>query len=496
VGLVVRQQETGPAVSKSLAMHLRRAASAVFAVALAVPLLAVSGASAQTPAGDAVVAFIDTGINPYHAVFRDDSLRGQQHPSTYLPGFPADAEALTLTLDAETYADAVTADCERVWRKVQPGKLYWFPGTKIVGAISFLAPHAVGCSPASASAITGEPFVLDSNGHGTMVASRAASTQYGACATCRIVSVQYPGSVNLVGPGGSEDRPIASIRWAAANAGWIDAQSNSWGPIVPLYDPTGAAGLLTSSAELVRAVEEVSQAHPAFWASGNGAAFRAGVVGHPTLLSPHLTPSAISVGGHDSGFVNLWPGFPPHVVADSCADRAAKHTHLTESGDTVGGGTSAATPYVAGGAAQVLVTARTILGDTRTGVRTGGVVAQGPAGLVPTGPLADGTLTVTELKRLVMVTATTRPLAQAEDGPTCGAGPYGPTPVRWADVPAAYPEYINIGYGAVDRPAVARAEAVLRGAAAAPDRAATDRYFGVDAAARDALHTVFRGPGT
>jgi hypothetical protein len=445
------------------------------------------------PVGDSVIAFVDTGINPYHKVFRDDSPRALQHPSTYIPGYPADAEALNLTFDG-TYLQNVKDDCD-TWKDVKPGKLYWVPGTKIVGAISFEPPSTPTCTAAGMAGAK----IIDLNGHGTMVASRGAAAtaaKYGACGECRIVSVQYPGSVNLVSPGGSTEPVLAAVKWASDNASWIDAQSNSWGPIAPVYDPTGAAGLLAASPALVKQVEASSAAHLAFWASGNGAAFRYGVLGHPTLLSPHLTPSAISVGGHDSGYVNTWPGFPPKLVSDSCDSWAAYRDKVNESGDSVGGGTSAATPFVAGGAGQVLLQARQILGDPETGVASGGVVAKGAAGLVPSGPLADGVFTKDEWRDVVFKTATARPTAQYEDGPACGAGgaPYNETPVKWTDVPAQYPEYVNIGYGAVDRPSLALASKVLLGQSALPARTDTDTYFAAEGTARGALHTVFKGP--
>lgn len=475
-------------------MRVARHVVAAFAAFVAVVgglVGAPASASAEGGAGDAVVAFVDTGINPYHSTFRDDSPRAYQHPSTYIPGFPEDAIALPLTLDAPNYAAAVKADCETVWKDVAPGKLYWFPGTRIVGAISFQTAGNPNCNAANLpSGLT----VLDYNGHGTMVASRGASSEYGACKDCLIVAVQFPTSIPIINPGSSTAPAVNAIKWAADNAGWIDAQSNSWGPFVPLWDPTGAAGLVTANPAIVRAVEEVSQRHAAFWASGNGAAFRGGVAGHPTLLAPHMGPSAILVGGHDSGYVNVWPGFSPHLVSDSCASWAARRDHLTESGDSIGGGTSAATPFVAGGAAAILKDARTLLGATETGV-TDGVVASGAAELVTSGPLADGVFTLAEWRRVVYTTATTRPLRQTEDGPPCStANLYGPTPVQWKDVPDEYPEFLHIGYGAVDRPALQLAAEVLRGTAPMPDRARTDAYFDVDAAARGVSHTVFRGP--
>jgi hypothetical protein len=431
---------------------------------------------------------VDTGINPYHITFRDDSSRARRHPSTYLPGYPKDALALRLSLDEPDYWKAVRADCKRVWSKVEPGKLYWFPGTKIVGAISFSGSSTVNCERSQPSG----GVIRDQNGHGTMVASRAASVEYGACKACLIVSVQFPGTAS-VSVQASRDPSIDAIRWAADNARWIDTQSNSWGPFVPLWEPTGHAGLFTANPELVSAVEEVSSTHPAFWASGNGAVFRAGVTGHPTLLAAHFTPSALMVGGHDSGQVNLWPGFPPHVVSDSCASWAAPPFEISESGDGIGSGTSAATPFAAGGAARILLEARRILGFNGAGVRDD-VVAQGSKGRVKQGPLADGKLTLEEWKELTFKTATPRPEAQHEDGPPCALGPYGPTPLKWSDVPDGYPEYFHIGYGAIDSESWMLARRVLRGEEAMPHRTETDAYFAIDRQIREATHRIFKGP--
>jgi Subtilase family len=454
-----------------------------------------SAAEARTPVQPpelpaAVVALVDTGINPYHDVFRDRSPLAKRHPSTYIPGFPKDAQALRLTFDAPNYWSAVKADCKRVWSKIKPGRLYWFPGTKIVGGIAFDGQTSIDCAAAEPSA---EGRILDAGGHGTMVASRAAGNKYGACERCRVVAVQMPATVNLIDPGPSNDSSIRAITWAAKNASWIDAQSNSWGPIVPLWDPSGRTGLLTSNPELARAVEKVSRRHLAFWASGNGVAFRGGVLGHPSLLSPHLGPSAVIVGGHDSGYMNTWPGFSPHVVSDSCSSWAAYEDELKKSGDSVGGGTSGATPFAAGGAGRILLEARRLLGDDQTGV-SDGVVARGRARGITKGPLKDGKFTIGEWRDVLFKTASERPKTQFEDGPVCDGAQWGPTPVKWTDVPAAYPEYVQIGYGAVDRDSANLASRVLTGSKALPDRGETDQYFTAERAAREVLHQVFTTP--
>ena len=445
---------------------------------------------ASASAADAVVGLLDTGINPYHQVFRDTSARAYQYPGTYLPGYPADAQQLNLTLDAPNWKTAVKTDCA-LWRSLKPGQLYWIPGTRIVGAISFTPANTLKCSTGT---LTGDSIVLDNQGHGTMTASRAASSAYGACRTCLIVSAQFPTTVDLADPGSSLPPALAGIEWLGKNSTWIDAESHSWGPLVfGSWEPTGQAGVVTGNPQLARDAEASAKKHLAFWASGNGLGGREGLLGvPPTEMAAQHSPSVIPVGGEDSGYVTLWSGLPPLVVSDVCASWGAISNSMDQSGDSVGSGTSAATPFAAGGSAQLLLEARTILGDPSTGVHDG-VVAQGPAGLVPSGPLADGVLTLAEWKDLLLKTASPRPKGQFEDGPPCDttAAPYNPEPVKWADVPAGFPEYLDIGYGAVDAEQRDLAYKVLRGEAPMPDRSQTDAFFAADGQARSGLHTVY-----
>ncbi|HYO60741.1 MAG TPA: S8 family serine peptidase [Actinomycetota bacterium] len=445
-------------------------------------------AAAREARPDAVVAIVDTGINPYHDTFADDSPRAYRHPSTYIDGYPKDAQALSLSLDEPSFEKAFVKDCKRVWARVEPGKLYWVPGTKIAGAITFGPQGPAGCG--SWRAMAG--YIFDWYGHGTMTASRAASREYGACRSCRIVAIQP-----MHEPATGEEGFTQAVDFAGENASWIDVQSNSWGPVAPVWDPTNLSGVNLASSELIRAVERAARSHLAFWASGNGAATRGGVAGHPAFLQPHMTPSAITVGAHDSGYVTTWHGFPPHVISDGCASWAAETGSTTEARGDVGSGTSAATPYAAGGAAEILLEARRILGDDSTGV-DGGVVARGRRGLVARGPLADGKLTLEEWKRLLFVTATPRPEGQHEDGPACdpvqASGLWFTTPVKWSDVPEDFPEYVNTGYGAVDDAALRLAAAVLTGRGEAPDRSEVDAYFEHERAIREATHEVYTTP--
>lgn len=256
-GLSSPRREPGGSMKKLLIVAL----TGGVLLALVVPTPADTAAEAapsRRAQPNAVIALIDTGINPYHRVFRDHSPRAYRHPSTYVPGFPKQAEALTLSLDAPNYRSAIRRDCE-LWEKVEWGKLYWVPGTRIVGGISFERYGLNDKPPAKCE--NGSNFehvnVLDGAGHGTMVASRAAGRGYGACQECLIVSVQ----------GFNSD----VLDWTGANSRWIDLQSNSWGPVLPLWEPTSAQKYpWVGSPELVRSIERAARRHRAFWSSGNG----------------------------------------------------------------------------------------------------------------------------------------------------------------------------------------------------------------------------------
>lgn len=435
----------------------------VLLLALLAPA-APAGAQAA-PEPHVVAALVDTGINPYHAAFRDSSPLAYQHPSTYLPGYPADAEALHISLDAPSYEAAFEADFEVIWRRIENRKLYWIPGTRIVGAITM-----------------GGGQLIDNHGHGTMTSSRTAGSLHSLAPAARIVMVQGTSA--------------AGVRWAA-DAGWIDVQSNSWGSLLPgpLPPATSAAFAYAASRHLV------------FAASGNGTGFIAGVAPNPTIAAATAAPGVITVGAHDNGRMTPWSGSPPLVVADGYGGYRAHHQSITEFGPSpYACCTSAASPYAAGGGAAVILEARRILGDTRTGVREG-VVAEGPA--QPRGPLEDGKLTLDELHFLLLHTAEALPTERPDDGLLhwLGAGrepehvEWGPganpycagcytLPVSWSSVPGGPPWYAQIGYGAISDLSVASAARVLSGQAEMPARDAEDAFFAADAAVRDAVFTL------
>lgn len=469
---------------------------ALLPLALVLASLGVSpamGAADLPPRGPtAVIGFIDQGINPYHVTFRDrDNPRSYEHPSTYIEGYPEDAIALPISLDEPDIVTAVRKDCE-LWQSIERKKLYWFPGTKIIGAISFDSPGEFDCSLMPQKPQPTPIFDNHGFGHGTMVASRGASVEYGACKECLIVAVQIPHF--------PAEADAEGVRWTA-DSGWIDVQSNSWASAFPVWEPTGATAPYTASPGLVQAAEYAGQKHPSFWATMNGLFHQGGVVGHPSMVNPHFGPSVIAVGGHDSGYITAHSGSNAHVIHDECGSWAASHVSVDHSSVEEGSGTSSATPYVAGQASKLMIEARTLFDDLRTGIRPGGVIAEGPSGLVTSGPLADGVFTVTELRDVLFKTATSRPVGEPQDGVLCEFDPndvitspqHNTSPVKWTDLPAEFPEHTIIGYGAVDRPAMDLAMRVLHGQASLPDRTEEDLWFTADQQVRAAKYAALKG---
>lgn len=394
------------------------------------------------PGPFAVIALIDTGINPYHENFRDNSSLAYQHPSTYLPGYPADAVALNLTFGLENHT--VSRDTDRnVWQSVKAGTLYWIPGTKIVGAYTTQSNGGI----------------VDS-GHGTMTASRAAGNNYSLCAECRIAVVQ---GFNA-----------ASVTWASKQP-WIDAQSNSWSPAVVFQqaDPAQSPGL-------AQAFEEAARRHAVFGSAGNGVMGKQGVLGHPSFTRSTSGPRGVmAIGGHDNGEVILWSGSVPHVVADACDNWAVVGRSVHQYSPTAGGGTSSASPYAAGEAGRLILEARRILGDVRGGVQDGVFARAGPNATLPTkGPLADGDLKLSELQQLMMKTAVARPVKTLHDGENCGATgtPYTTYPIAWNSIPGNVPTYYFIGYGQISTTSLALALEVLAGAKEMPARPLEDEW--------------------
>jgi hypothetical protein len=460
----------------------------------------------------AVAAHIDTGINPYHEVFRENSRIAQTHPSEYIDGYPEDAQALNLTLDADSYEGALEEDSE-IWENVERGQLYWVPGTRIVGLISFEAGGTTGDND--------ETPLLDDHGHGTMTGSRTAGEGTSLAPNARLVSV--------------EGLAAESVRWAADES-WIDVQTNSWVNFVPAPvnglqddaasevpqdactvetpDPAPAdetihvcANDTTTDAFAHAADEMVTLA-----ASGNGAAYTAGVAPTPTYTLSTAPPGVTLVGAHDNGYIAPWSGSPPHVVADGFRPPAAVHDSLTAvETNEYSCCTSASAPYAAGAAANLVSAARTLLDDTSVGVEDG-VVAEGES-QIALGPLEDGKLTLNETRQVLDKTTAEVPRATIHSGdvhpgaqpdgyrpnapPEPGRNAYCPgcvtTPVQYSDLPSEVPTEAFIGYGAVTPSSAQDARQVLAGNQELPDRADADAFYENDQLIRELVYSPLSG---
>ena len=426
----------------------------------------------------AVVALIDTGINPYSSAFADGSKLGRTHPSKYIRGYPEKAKALRLSLDLP-YKKAIKKDA-KLWSRVEGNKLYWIPGTRIAGAIS-LGAGGTNCpivaAPPANSLSSGceEHILFDDHGHGTMTASRAAGAPKSLAPKARIVEIEGLGA--------------QSTRWAAEQ-GWIDVQSNSWVSLVPPPLPSAVTQAFDYAAKRMLTLA----------ASGNGTAYLAGVAPTPTYLLSTAPAGVVLVGGHDNGKVTAWAGAPPHVVADAYAGQTAPaHSGGGMRPDPIACCTSAASPYAAGGAAAIVLEARRLLNDPSTGSR-GGLVACGrPGKKISKGPLADGAFTLQELKRVLFRTAEPHPSEGRHDGLVhwagdprppdyveygVGANPFcaGCTtmPVDWQMLPNEVDTYQFTGYGGINEHSVALAQRVLRGKKQLPGRALADAQYELD----------------
>jgi len=461
---------------------------------------------ADDPGPQVVIAHVDTGINPYAKVFRDDSPRAQQYPGTYIPGYPAGAEALHLHLDAPDWATAFALD-KPIWDGLLAdwnhdqvafrARVFWVPGTKIVAlrrqaAGTTFCPPADRVSPAPnlVNQCTDYPL-LDDHGHGTMTANRMGGNEGSLCPECRVVSVEGLGA--------------PSVQWIAQQ-GWIDVQTNSWASIPPqVADRPGQ--LLGGHSPIIDAARSML----VYFATGNGLAGAAGFAPCPTEEQSTLVRDAVWVGAHDNGHVAAWSCAPAHVVADGYGGPVAGNHTIDGFGPSpFACCTSAASPYAASEGAAIVLRARQLLNDhPSTGIHDG-VVAHGDAAGagITSGPLADGVFTLDELRDLVKHTAEARPAAGRDDGamqwvgdprvpdPTTEILPYGPganafcngcvtAPVSWTDVPADVPAYVSIGYGAENERTLALADDVLRGVATLPSRADVDAFFATEGTVRD-----------
>ena len=407
-----------------------------------------------------VVGVADSGINPYHmefgaAAYPDpDVLRltgnFTRHPSAYIAGYPENAEALPLTLGKGYYP---AAD-EAVFETVEQGKLYWIPGTKIIGAVD------ADNNAASNAAADATP-ILDDDGHGTGSTSVSTGNRYGYCPTCLLFFVE------------GLDESIAT------SYPFVDITSHSFGyvggaPLGPVVGPNTAT----------RAAAERGQI--TLFAAGNGVgnAFDVPIATYGSDQTGASWNIVVGALRRDNQRAVVGDGIPVDISAwgDGNLPSACRTGTV---GQCAFGGTSAATPYTAGIFGTVLTEVRRAIGDGRAGQRPGQVVARGTA--IPGSIfLADGDLTRAELREAVLKTAF--PLNQ-ENRPSTF-----PFPLT---APYLAPETNMLfeGYGAATPEGAKRAVDVILGRALLPDRSFEDQFNALDQSVRDTLYGGFDRDG-
>ncbi|PKK86124.1 MAG: hypothetical protein CVT48_02560 [Thermoplasmata archaeon HGW-Thermoplasmata-1] len=159
-----------------------------------------------------VVAYIDSGINPYHQQFRRPDMMA--HPSAYISDYPADSIPLNLTF-GDSYQQNVRNDTA-TFSEVERGSLYWIPGTPVIGAVSFSQDYVLNLVEAD-----GLPILSDSSDHGNSVASTILNNNQEV-----LLVVIEAGSKDLA----------EAMNWAAEQP-WIDIISSSFGLLTGVEVP-------------------------------------------------------------------------------------------------------------------------------------------------------------------------------------------------------------------------------------------------------------------
>ncbi len=405
-----------------------------------------------------IIGISDSGVNPYHSEFSaatypdprvlELTRNFTRHPCEYLSNYPCRSIAIPITLGEGYYPEQDQA----LWHfdtGVEPfmftNLLYWIPGTKIIGAYS-----NGGYDDAPAD------LIVDNNGHGTGSAGVALGNRYGYCPTCLFFIVDS-----------LDDDVVYGFEWAE-----ITSHSHGYTANLPL----GATALNDPFDLLIdpSSKDAVERGVSVIFSAGNGVG-NAFTVTNETYGSDMNGPAwTILVGAlrRDTSGAIVGEGTPAHV--SSWGDGFLPSACRTGVDSTCAhSGTSAAAPYTAGVFGQVLRGVREALGDYRTGVREGQVIAEGLP--IPASPyLADGKLTRRELRAAVVKSAS----ALNADGSLF------PYPVNTN----AETRFVFEGYGAATPNAAARALAVLLGEAEMPQRSDEDAFFAMDCEIRDALY--------
>ena len=305
-----------------------------------------------------VVAVIDFGIVPYHWDFVDskmpqatdndpcNDLPLSKAPHKWLRGFPGPKAfdsytALNLKLDkknADTQSASLDQADAKKWDAVKASDaksqhFYWMPETKVIGALAF-----------GSNKIHGVP-----GDHGAGTTSVSVGNIHGTCPECLLMFIDIDGASVAQGE--------AAINWAMKQP-WIDVITNSYGFSTAVRDRIYSG----SNVGLQREASDRGQT--IFFSAGNGND-GSYVVPNTTSFSSQegpdwiVTVGAISPGNHGS-----YQGHgKPADIASIGSDYPASYGSATVGGTGSGGfgGTSNATPTIAGIYGRALYEARRAL---------------------------------------------------------------------------------------------------------------------------------------
>ncbi|HVL47094.1 MAG TPA: S8/S53 family peptidase [Candidatus Thermoplasmatota archaeon] len=305
--------------------------------------------NATAPAGfgpHVILALTDTGVNPYHRAFYRPHLTA--HPCTYIRDFSCDIPALNLTVGGDNWKEAVAAD-EAVWKSIARETIYWIPQTVFV---------AVRCdrvyeSSSAFGSLFGDVCLLDEGdgwwaGHGTGTVSIAV----------------WENPDVLVAFNEGYDPTVF-----AASGIPVDVVSHSWGSGTPMPYPAAARETLPCRAQrhapvFVKAAGNDARAVPTDCQTGASHVIAAGG-GFPSPPTHHvLSANVVDVESYM---------MPPWAARDSVANVHAPGSW---------GGTSFATPTIAGALSKVILEVRRASGydggltadgyvDPRLGIKAG-----------------------------------------------------------------------------------------------------------------------------
>ncbi|MGH2711294.1 MAG: S8 family serine peptidase [Actinomycetota bacterium] len=419
----------------------------------------VPGVSAQTsevpePFPHVVVATLDTGTNPLHPSWRREQ---PYHPSTFIPGYPASAEAIQLDFQ-DTFEDTLEGSKPALSTLKEKSFPYWFPGTNLIGTWS--APtDAIPIFDTRAQAGA-------THSHGASASSQIAGLDLGMAPDAFLVIVDR--TLNNAA-GGSTNADVyrtngEALRWAADQP-WIDIIHTNIQNVVPL-----AGNQVPYEPGYHDAVEyALSKGKLVISAGGNWYA-------EPTETSPHAGPSGVlAAGANDNCGYTDYSNPDPHVVMDGYGTVAAAPNGF---GTATFSGTSSASPRITGYSAQLLLEIRRRFGYT-DGMVDGALMVLPPAQTPAEGPLSDGRLTADELHEVIRKTADPNPHASMWDGTQSICVP------QPADLPFSF--YPKMGYGEVSEHTLPDALGVALGESPIPERPIEDAFYSGSEAARHAF---------